>query len=54
MGRDGVYSTMFDPNVVSYFNKNNKLVTTDMKRGKDESLKYLTLDWHNGNVEYYF
>ena len=54
MGRDGAYSTMFNPYVVSCFNKNNKLVTTDMKRGKDESLKYLTIDWHNGNVEYIF
>lgn len=55
MGRDGAYSTMFDPNVVSFFNKkNNRLVTTDMKRGKDESLKYLILDWHNGNVNYIF
>jgi hypothetical protein len=53
MGRDGAYSTMFDPNVINFFIKDNRLVTTDMKRGK-APLKYLTLDWRNGHVEYYF
>jgi hypothetical protein len=53
LGRDGAYSTMFDPHVVSDFDYNKKLITTDMKSGKTP-LKYLTLNWMNGNVQYYY
>ena len=53
LGRDGAYPTMFDPQVVSDFDYNKKLITTDMKSGKTP-LKYLTLNWMNGNVQYYY
>ena len=53
LGRDGAYTTMFDPKVVKDLGINNKLITTDMKFGK-ASLKYLTLNWINGGVQYYY
>ncbi len=53
LGRDGAYTTMFDPKVVNDFGINNMLITTDMKFGKT-SLKYLTLNWINGGVQYYY
>lgn len=53
LGRDGAYPTMFDPQVVNDFDYNKKLITTDMKCGQTP-LKYLTLNWMNGNVQYYY
>ena len=53
LGRDGAYTTMFDPKVVNDFGINNMLITTDMKFGKT-SLKYLTLNWINGGLQYYY
>ena len=53
MGRDGAYTTMFDPKVVRDFDFNERLVTTDMKNGRTP-LKYLRLDWISGDVKYYF
>ena len=53
MGRDGAYPTMFDPDVVSCFDYNEKLVTTDMKRGRTP-LKYLSLNWLNDGVKFVY
>lgn len=53
LGRDGAYTTMFDPKVVDDFGINSKLITTDMMFGKT-SQKYLTLNWINGGVQHYY
>lgn len=53
MGRDGAYPTMFDPDVVSCFDYNEKLVTTDMKSGRTP-LKYLSLNWLNDGVKFVY
>lgn len=53
MGRDGAYSGIFDSKVVSFFDQKDVLVSTDMRRGRGD-LKYLSLNWLDGSVEYKF